>query len=135
MNKIKKIIFEDETSLEYRELSLEELNNNRYRFYNQFRLFEETILDFHILLDIEEYAKEKFGLIDEDEQLEIEDFSDFEILQQVKIRHLSAGENDIQNPNITNQSFVSRLTEIINRGNDAEIDNALTMLEKNYRIK
>ena len=130
MSKILKITFEDgrEIEADYNPLHFE-IGNWKFKKWE-----EENIIP-NLLMDLEEYAMREFDLIKESDQKEIEDFSDFAILQQVRIRHLSVGEYKIQNPNITNQSFVSRFTEIINRGNDAEIDNALTMLEKNYRIK
>lgn len=133
MKKIVKVIFEDGESLSYQEKSLEDFNNNKWSHANQHRFFEEKILDNHILLDLEDYAKESFNLISEDEQKDLSDYDNDEIEFEMERRNL--GRSVFKNENINNESFIDRFVNIVDRGNDFEIDNILEMLEKNYKIK
>lgn len=133
MKKIVKVIFEDGESLSYQERSLADFNNNKWRHSIQHRFFEEKILDNHILLDLEDYAKESFNLISEDEQKDLSDYDNDEIEFEMERRNL--GRSVFKNENINNESFIDRFVNIVDRGNDFEIDNILEMLEKNYKIK
>lgn len=85
------------------------------------------------MLDLEDYAKESFNLISEDEQKDLSDYDNDEIEFEMERRNL--GRSVFKNENINNESFIDRFVNIVDRGNDFEIDNILEMLEKNYKIK
>ena len=136
--KIIKITFEDGTENAYKELPLEKFKKEisfrpEYHFRRQHKEWEEDVLLSNLMTDLEDYAKEQYNLVDEDKLLKIHDFSDGVLLNECAKRHLL--EDEINNKNIINESFIERLIVIANRGNDSEIDFALEALEKKYRIK
>lgn len=107
--------------------------NVRWRFYSQREKFEERIVQNIEHFDIEEYAKDRYDLVDESEIKDIDDFSDNEIKEEAKDRGL-ADYSEIEYPNILNESFISRFTNIVNRGNVIEIESVLQELENKYKI-
>ncbi|MDQ8748349.1 hypothetical protein [Elizabethkingia miricola] len=140
MNRIVKVIMSDGETLEFKEKSLESFATNGYskstveRLFNgQHGIFEEEILS-KMNIDLEDWAKEEYSLVDEDEVKGLDDFSDDEIRNEATYRTLFK-DKAVHNQNILNSEFIDRFIEIINRGDDFQIDNALTMLEKNYKIK
>ncbi|KFC19351.1 hypothetical protein [Chryseobacterium sp. FH1] len=140
--RIVKIVFEDGSDYEFKELPKEHFEQKypgnkhwiNFKFNRQYPDFEERIIS-DLRLDVEEYAIEQYSLIPKRDQKKVDDFDDDEIEAEFINRGLTIEDHHIQNENITNDSFVTRFINVINRGNDAEIENALTMLEKNYRIK
>lgn len=132
MSKIIKVIYEDGTEREYSEKPKNEFKSS-YQFYKQFHNWEEENIISHLLTNIEEWAKDEYGLIDEDEKNNIEDFSDNAIEIEFMKRDIRI--NLIPNESIINQDFVQRIIEITERGNAIEIDKTLEILEKAYRIK
>lgn len=105
-----------------------------YKFHNQRKDFELKMMS-HFELDFKQYAIEEYGLICESEQKEITDFSDNEIEAEFISRGGFIETSVLQNENIVNETFLSRFITIIDRGNDAEIEQALNSLEEKYRIK
>ena len=87
------------------------------------------------MTDIEDYAKDEFDLIDADDKDDISVFDDDDILDEAEKRGLHLNNASIENENIINENFPIRFAEIINRGNDIEIDEVLETLEKKYHIK
>ncbi|MDV3749317.1 hypothetical protein CMU21_15905 [Elizabethkingia anophelis] len=140
MSRIVKVIMSDGETLEYKEKSLESFNTNgytesmvKYLFNSQHERFEEEILS-NMNIDLEDWAKEEYSLVDEDEVKSLEDYNDDEIQEEADCRGLKYG-YDLQNSNILNSEFIDRFIEIIDRGDAFQIDNTLTLLEKNYKIK
>lgn len=136
MSKIVKIIFDDGSEIEYKEQPLEAFSkqwNPGWWFRNQHEQFEQDCILPRLQTNLENWAKEQYDLVDEDDVKKIDDFSDWEIEKEFKDRCLNP--NLIPNENIINQDFVSRIVKITEYGNDSEIDKALEILEKAYRIK
>ena len=138
--KITKITFEDGTENEFKELNKEEFGitekssfSENYWFRNQFKKWEEKNIIQNIETDLEDWAKEEYDLKDEDENVDISDFSNSEILKELRRRRIVDVESN--HTNIINEDFIQRLTEIISRGDDREIDLTLEMLEKKFHIK
>ena len=82
-----------------------------------------------------EHAKQNYDLIDEDEKDDISDFDDDDLIMEAEKRKLHLRNAEIKNENIINENYFVRFAEIINRGNDIEIDEVLETLEKKYHIK
>jgi hypothetical protein len=140
MAKIKIVILDDLSIMTFeqkpRECFIEKYKNEHsvnYHFNKQQEDFEENLLS-KFKLDIEAYAKSEYNLIHRREQKTVDDFDDDDIEGEYISRGLGVNEY-IENENIINESFTARLAEIVNRGNDLEIDEALEVLEKKYRIK
>lgn len=142
--KITKITFEDGTESEFKELPLQHFQIkerhagfSEYRFKNQLIEWEkENILE-NLVTDIEDYAKDEYSLIDEDDcdcnETDLGDFSDKELLSECLSRNLTVAQ--IDNRSIINDDFIDRIVEISRRGDDNYIDSVLESLEKLYRIK
>ena len=140
MSRIVKVIMSDGETLEYKEKSVEEFKNSGscdmsagYLFKRQYLVFEESVLS-KLNIDVEDWAKDEYGLVDQDEVKSLDDYSDDEIQDEVNFRGLK-NDCDLHNANILNSDFIDRFVEIINRGDEFQIDNTLTLLEKNYKIK
>ncbi|MEC5156631.1 hypothetical protein [Chryseobacterium sp. MP_3.2] len=136
--KIVKITLEDGTENEFKELPLEEFQKKasyRSHFYhqNQHTAWEQDNILPRLKTDLEDWAKDQYSLIDEDEKREIDYFNDITILNECRNRGLSLSE--IGNESIINQNFIDRIIEISKRGDDNYIDSVLESLEKLYRIK
>lgn len=140
MSRIVKAIMSDGEILEYKEKTWKSFEGNgisdrqaKESFNNQYRRFEEEILS-NMNIDLEDWAKEEYSLVDEDEVKDLDDFSDDEIRNEATSRTLFK-DKSVHNQNILNSEFIERFIEIINRGDEFQIDNTLTLLEKNYKIK
>lgn len=138
--KIVKMTFEDGSENEFKELSKEEYGLTtessifeQYRFKNQHKKWEKDFILNYLTIDLEDWAKDEYGLKDENENDDISDFDDSELLKELKKRRINYS-NSV-NTNINNEDFIQRLTEIISRGDDREIDLTLELLEKKFRIK
>ncbi|SHF17047.1 hypothetical protein [Chryseobacterium vrystaatense] len=137
-SKIIKIVMEDGSSFDYKEKPIDhfgskEVESTKYKFFNQHKHWEEKALSY-FNLDIEDYAKDLFDLIDSDEKNDISDFDDEDILMEVESRCLLPEAVELENSNILNEGFVDRFVNIINRGDNSEIENALAFLEFKYKI-
>ena len=138
--KIVKILLDDGTSREIKEIKPishfkeKYTENNKYywqRLYErQFNNFEDNILELIEESNIEEYAKDNLGLIDEDdaEEKDISDFTDSEILEEVKDRKLNGATN------IISSNFLERFCKIIDAENALLLDNLLSDLEIKLKI-
>ncbi|MEC5157080.1 hypothetical protein [Chryseobacterium sp. MP_3.2] len=136
--KIVKITFENGSEKEFKELPLEKFVKEisfrpEYHFKRQHKEWEEDILLPNLMTDIEDWAKDQYDLIEKSELKNIEDFSDGELLFECCSRDLVL--NEMHRESIVNANFIQRIIDISYRGNDLEIDNALEILEKKYRIK
>lgn len=105
--KINKVLFDDGTVLEYR----------KELYFNHGSYEEEIIKSLNI--DIEDWAKIEYDLIDEGEYRGL--FKDIQ-------------EEVIENVNIANEAFLERFITIMNRGNNTEIENTLIELEEKFKI-
>ncbi|MEA1849235.1 hypothetical protein U9K52_09950 [Chryseobacterium sp. MHB01] len=139
-NKIVKVVLEDGKTIEYKEQSIEHFRKTgqsenwvKHQFFNQYTNWEKNILTY-FQLDIEEYAKDEYDLIDEDERKDISDFDDDDILEAAEYRGILPESVELENENIMNEDFVSRFVTIIDRGNISEIENTLEFLEFKYKI-
>lgn len=130
MSKIVKVIFDDGEELEYVEKPKENFTDE-WSFRRQHVNFEKSILD-EIDLDLEEWARNEYNLIDEDE---CEDclLNDEELVDEAISRGLFK-EYHAQNTNIYNQDFIDRFSVIIDRGDDVEIEKMLQLLEYRFKI-
>lgn len=133
MNKIVKVIYEDGSFSEIKNINpLEKSEDkkeqwlNRRMYNRQFVSFEEEILDSLDENTIEDYATERFDLIKEDdvEEKDIDDFSDDEILQEVRDRKLLG-----KNASVLSESFIIRFSKIMEKENQILIDTLLTEFE------
>jgi len=133
MNKIIKVIYEDGSFSEIKNINpLEKSEDkkeqwlNRRMYNRQFVSFEEEILDSLDENTIEDYATERFDLIKEDdvEEKDIDDFSDDEILQEVRDRKLLG-----KNSSVLSESFIIRFSKIMEKENQILIDTLLTEFE------
>ncbi|WBV60271.1 hypothetical protein PFY12_14680 [Chryseobacterium camelliae] len=139
-NRIVKIVLENGNSIDYKEQSIEHFRKTgqseswvKNQFFNQRQNWEKNALTY-FNLDIEEYAKAEYDLIDEDERKEIGDYDDDDILSEAEYRGILPVSAELQNENILNEDFVARFVEIINRGNTAEIENTLSFIEYKFKI-
>lgn len=136
MSKIVKVIFDDGEELEYVEKPIEAFEKEgkddrvvKMLFNRQHREFEESIIE-SLKLDIEEYARREYDLVDD---ANISKYSDEQILEEAEYRSLLP-EDYSQNTNIYNQDFIDRFSVIINRGDDVEIEKMLQLLEYRFKI-
>jgi hypothetical protein len=139
-NRIIKIVLENGLSIEYKEKGIEYFKKKGYSeglaksfFFNQHKNWEKETLSY-FGLDIEEYAKNEYDLIDSDEKRDINDFDDDDLLSEAEIRGILPASAELQNSNILNEDFIERFVTIVNRGDIADIDNTLSFLEFKYKI-
>lgn len=134
---IKKIIFDDGSEKEFTpELPkyIDDKTEIKWRTNRQLMRWEQEEILPNLLTDIEDYAKDEYNLIDEDDKDDISDFDDDDLLKEAEKRGIHINNTSIQNENIINQNFLSRFAQIINRGYDIEIGKILDELEKKYHI-
>lgn len=139
-SKITRIVMEDGSSFDYEEKPIDHFRKTaisetkaKDRFYNQYKYWEEEALSY-FNLEIEDYAKERYDLIDSDEKKDIGDFDDDDILMEAELRCLLPESTELENSNILNEGFVDRFVNIVNRGDNSEIENTLSYLEFKYKI-
>ncbi len=136
---IKKIIFEDGSEKEFIPKNPENFYSGeikkRWQINRQLIRWEQEEILPNLLTDIEDYAKQNYDLIDEDEKYDISDFDDDDLIMEAEKRKLHLRNAEIKNENIINENYFVRFAEIINRGNDIEIGNFLDDLEVKYHIK
>ncbi|GAQ50218.1 hypothetical protein [Flavobacterium psychrophilum] len=138
--KIVKILLDNGTSREvedikplfhFEEKSPENSKHLHQRAYErQFYDFENDIIGFLTESNLEDYAKDHLGLIDEDdvEEKDISDFSDTEILAEIKDRKLNKGGN------IITSNFIERFENIVKSENSILLDNLLSELENKLNL-
>jgi hypothetical protein len=133
--KIVKILLDDGTSREVEDLIplsyFEEKNPENNKWYwqrsyeRQFNNFEDDIIELLNESNVEEYAKDHLNLVEEDdvEEKDISDFTDSELLEEVKDRKLNGATN------IITSAFLERFYKIIEAENVILLDNLLSELE------
>lgn len=131
---------EDGSSIDYKEKTIDHFRKNtasentaKFQFFNQHKHWEEKALSY-LNLDIEEFAKEEYDLIDADERINLGDFDDDDIMDEAESRCLITGSCQLDNTNILNEGFIERFVSIVNRGDVSEIENILQLLESKYKI-
>lgn len=138
MRKIKKIIFDDDTFTEVKDIEpLKESDNIKDKYLNrriydrQFSVIEEEALDYIREGLIESYAEWNLNMISESdvEKQEIDDFTDDEILEEARSRKLFG-----HNQSIISEMFLDRFIKIINKENQVKLDSILSDLEKKLKI-
>jgi hypothetical protein len=135
---IHKVIYSDGSEVVFEKKPLEYFSEKNswqqeYHFKSQIITFEQKHIFPNLKTDLENYAKNEYDLIDENDQQELNDYSDFEIEYEFISRNLK--QYKFENENIINKDFLSRFVNIVNRGNNYEIDSVLEALEKTYHIK
>lgn len=136
MSKIVKVIFDNGEELEYLEKPIETFEKEgrdervvKMLFNRQHREFEESVIE-NLNIDVEEYAKKAYELVEDNS---INQYSDEQILEEAEWRSLLP-EDYSQNTNIYNQDFIDRFSVIIDRGDDVEIEKMLQLLEYRFKI-
>ncbi|WP_284461596.1 hypothetical protein [Chryseobacterium sp.] len=123
----------EERNINYFKKNTTSENNAKHQFFNQRKHWEEKALSY-FCLDIEEYAKEEFDLIDSDERRDLGDFDDEDIMGEAESRCLITESYQIENASILNDGFIERFVNVINRGDISEIESILQLLESKYKI-
>lgn len=106
----------------------------RYEYLRQFKEFEETILKSLNNDTVKSYAEWTFDLVedheddDEDDEKGIDEFSDSELLEELKCRKLHI------NHSILTEDFLPRFLKIIEKENSILLDNLLTEFEKKLNL-
>jgi hypothetical protein len=138
--KIVKILLDDGTSREVGEINplshFEEKHPENNKWYlqrcyeRQFNNFEDDIIEFLNESNVEEYAKDHLNLVEEDdvEEKDISDFTDSEILEEMKDRKLNKGGN------IITSSFIERFENIVKAENSILLDELLSQLETKLNL-
>ena len=133
MNRIIKVIYQDGSELEPKNITPLEISDdkqqqwrNQVRYNRQFRSFEEDILDDLDEDIVEDYAKYRFHLVEEDdvEEKNINDFSDDEIMDEARARKLLGSNNSI-----ISEQFITRFSKIMEKESQILLDNLLTEFE------
>lgn len=139
-NRIVKLVMEDGSSFDYKEKTinyfLKQENSEAWAkrwFENQYKNWQkEAISKFDI--DLYEWAKENYDLVDSDEIKDISDFDDSDLLEEASYRGILPVVAEVENENILNAEFINRFVTIVNRGDYSEIENILSLLESKYKI-
>ena len=138
MNRIIKVIYQDGSVLEPENITPLETSEdkqqqwrNQAKYNRQFRSFEEDILDNLDEDIVEDYAKDRFDLVEEDdvEEKDINDFSDDEIMDEVRSRKLLGSNNSI-----ISEQFITRFSKIIEKESQILLDNLLTEFETKLNL-
>ncbi len=137
---IQKIILDDKTEVEFGFIAPKDCDTcddfrKRYWTIGRRVQWEQKNIFPELETDLEQYAKDEFDLINSDKQKTISNYDDDYLLEEAEKRGLHFNSASIANENIINENYLSRFAEIINRGNDIEIEGFLENLEKKYHIK
>lgn len=138
--RIVKVIFDDGTEKEPKDILPLVISEDKSEQWKQNRIYERQFRDFEnkILrsLDqgtVETYATDYFDLVSEDdiddEEKDISDFSDEEIMEEVRDRKLLGGDNSI-----ISEQFITRFSKIIEKENQILLDSLLTEFENKLNI-
>jgi len=141
MAKIIKVILDNGEEKEVKNIKalshFEQENPDRNKWYYQ-RCYERQFLSFEdeimYLLDddnLKDYAESNFYLVDEDdvEEKELSDFSDAEILEEVRSRKIFGNST-----NIITEDFLLRFSKIIEKENALLLENLLVDFESKLNI-
>lgn len=144
MKKIIKVVFEDGTEMtqgEFQPFTVvegddsKEIWKKQRAYLHQFRKFEEEILE-HLTDDVvEEYARDTFDLIEEDEcdcpkGKRLEDCDDDELISEVDSRRIYG----YFHKSIVSEDFLVRFSKITEKENHIIIDELLTGLERKLNL-
>lgn len=138
MNRIVKVIYQCGYELEPEnilplEISEDKVQQRRNvaKYNRQFKEFEEKILSDLDEDIVEDYAMYHLDLIKQSdiEEKELDDFPDFEILEEAQRRRLVAGSDSI-----ISEQFMFRSSEIVQKGNHVLLDGLLSDLENKLKI-
>lgn len=138
--KIVKVIYEDgseKTPKIISPLVISEYRAEQWRYNRiherQFRDFEKQILKDLDQETVETYAVDWFDLIDPDEvekeEKDISEFTDTELMEEVRDRKLLGGDNSI-----ISEQFITRFSKIIEKENQILLDNLLCEFERKLNI-
>jgi hypothetical protein len=139
MNRIIKVIYQDGSELEPKNiipLVIDEDKTQQWRnqikYNRQFKSFEEDILDDLDEDTVEDYAKYRFDLteeLDKEDEKKIDDFSDEEIMEEVRDRKLLGNCNSI-----ISEQFITRFSKIMEKESQILLDNLLSEFENKLNI-
>jgi hypothetical protein len=140
MNKIISVTYQDGQVKNLENFKKNEINKDdgviekrikRRAYERQFKQFERDILSCLNEDTIRDYAEDNFGLIDEDdiEEKGIEDFDNYELLEEIKVRNLTYGGNTI-----VSEQFITRFCKIIEKENAILLDSVLSEFEAKLNI-
>jgi hypothetical protein len=139
MAQIVKIIFDDGTEMipkrEIKPKREATEGESRWRIEREYQVqffrFEDEILENLNQDNLEDYATGNFNLISEDdvEKQTIDDFSDDEIMEEVRSRKIFGN-----NQSIISENFITRFSKIIEKENQILLDNVLTEFEHKLNI-
>lgn len=137
--KIVKVIFDDGTEItpnrEIKPIRQAEEGESKWKvlreYERQFLSFEDKILESLDQDNLEDYATSNFELTKEDdiEEKDISDFSDEEIMEEVRDRKLLGGDNSI-----ISEQFITRFSKIIEKENQILLDSLLTEFENKLNL-
>ena len=132
MQKIKKVIFDDDTELELEGLKPISDFKSAYGYRGQFRDFEDTILDYIDEDRIERYAEWSLDMVKSDDcecdcdEEDISDYTDNQLIDEISRRYFGNKGFDI----ITNSLF-DRFTKVLVVADKSELDEII----KNQEVK
>jgi len=139
MKQIVKITFSDGTELEAENIKPLELDGTEsyadkykkeYFWQKQFNDFEDEILGNIQEHNIKHYAEWNLEIKTEDdiEEKEIEDFTDDELLEELRHRRR------LSTTNIVNEDFLDRFSKIAEKENSIFLEDLLTTFEKRLNL-
>ena len=137
MKQIVKVIFHDGTEheiTEFEPLELSDITSKNYgliwRFRRQFANFEDDILNYLEPDNVKDYAIHEFDLMDEDDaESSLDDFSEAELMQELKER-----KSLFIKHSILTEDFENRFLRIIEKENSILLDNLLTEFEQKLNL-
>jgi len=138
MAKIVKVIYDDGSEKEIKNIvplavseDRKDFLTNRRRYERQFLSFEDDILSDLDQDNIEDYAETNFDLVREDdvEEKDLSDFDDEEIMEEVRNRKLLGNNNSI-----ISEQFITRFSKIMEKESQILLDNLLTEFESKLNI-
>lgn len=141
MAKIIKVVLDNGEKKEVKDIKplsfYEKENPDKNRFHHQwlykrqFLRFEDEIISFLDDDNLKDYAVNEFDLINEDDVAEpsLIDFSDSEILEEVRARKIFGNST-----NIITEDFLLRFSKIIEKENALLLENLLVDFENKLNI-
>lgn len=138
--RIVKVIYDDGSIKEHENTTPLVISEDKKEQWKYNRIYERQFRDFEkkILKDldqdtVETYAVDYFDLVDPDEvdneEKDISDFSDEEIMEEVRDRKLLGGDNSI-----ISEQFITRFSKIIEKENQILLDSLLTEFENKLNL-
>lgn len=121
MTQIIKVILKDGSSI-HSDFFIDGLTDAR---------FQERILDELDRWDVENYAEDNLGLVDEDDvESDINDFSDETIKTEYKHRGLGVVET-----NLIKEDLITRFSKVLEVANPIELEELVFTLEKKHLLR